>query len=104
METIWDIKDISAIDGLITQVRYYVSASQGSYNVDTEGCWEFRDPKMVVPFNEVTKEMIVEWVKGQTMQDGQNMVESRLLEQIESLKETQKINLPWLPQVFTPEI
>jgi hypothetical protein len=48
--------------------------------------------------------MIVGWIKDQTVRDGANMVEARLGEQIASLKAERETPLPWLPQVFTPEI
>ena len=51
----------------------------------------------------VTEEMIVEWIKEITMQDGENMIEKRLVEQLEALNKRQETPLPWLPQVFTPE-
>lgn len=101
----WKILSIEAPDGeLITQAKYFASVSEGSLTVETEGNWFFQEPTIKVPFAQVTEEMIVEWVKAETTRDGKNMVEERLNEQLEALKAQHKTPLPWLPQVFTPEI
>jgi len=38
------------------------------------------------------------------MADGKNMIEARLAEQMVNVVEQQARPLPWMPQVFTPEI
>ena len=105
METNWKILSIKAPDGqLITQARYLVRATQGELAVESEGNWAFLEPTLTVPFSDVTEEMIVGWIKDQTMRDEANMIESRLAEQIAAVKADKDVPLPWLPQVFTPEI
>lgn len=104
MKTTWLILAVQATDGLITQAKYYVVAKSGDYEVATEGNWFFQEPKITVPFEKVTEDMIVKWIKSQTMVDGKNIIESRLAEQLSSLAAQQKTQLPWMPQVFTPEI
>lgn len=99
----WKILSIEAQDGLILKAKYFASLSDNQNTVETEGYCHFLDPKMTVPFSDVTEEMIVEWIKEITMQDGENMIEKRLVEQLESLNKRQETPLPWLPQVFTPE-
>jgi len=56
-----------------------------------------------VPFEQVTEEMVVEWLKKDAMQEGKNIIESRLEEQVIALTK-QKVIPPWLPQVFTPNL
>lgn len=96
----WKILEIKADDGLITQAKYFVS-HQG---VETEGYWTFREPKLAVPFADVTEEMIVAWIQAETTEGKVNMIEKRLADQAEALKKEQETPLPWMPQVFTPEI
>ena len=96
----WKITGITADGDLITQAKYFVS-HQG---VETEGYWTFREPKLQVKFEDVTEDMIVKWIKAETMADGKNIIETRLAEQLTSLAAQQKTPLPWMPQVFTPEI
>jgi hypothetical protein len=48
--------------------------------------------------------MIAAWIQAETMQDGANMIEKRLNDQLNALKKQRVTPLPWAPQVFTPEI
>ena len=101
----WKILGVESPDGeLITTAKYFASVQENDLVVETEGFWSFREPKLNVAFADVTEEMIVAWVKAETMQDGVNMVEKRLNEQLEALKKQRPTSLPWLPQTFTPEI
>jgi hypothetical protein len=38
------------------------------------------------------------------MKDGQNIIKSRLQEQLELIKKSKSVVPPWKPQVFTPNI
>ena len=105
MTTKWKILGIDSHDGeLITQAKYFASVSDKDLIVETEGFWTFQEPKLNVAFANVTEDMIVAWIRAETMQDGANMVEVRLAEQLDALKKQRMTPLPWAPQVFTPEI
>lgn len=96
----WKILGIKADGDLITQAKYFVS-HQG---VETEGYWTFREPKLTVPFADVTEEMIVAWIQAETTEGKVNMIEQRLADQAAALAKECETPLPWMPQVFTPEI
>ena len=96
----WKITDIQATDGLITSAKYYVSLEKDGYFADTEGYWHFVEPTLKTPFDQVTEEMVIDWVKGES----ESQIEDRLNAQIESLKAERKTVAPWMPQVFTPEV
>jgi hypothetical protein len=101
----WKILGIDSPDGeLITQAKYFASVSDKDLVVETEGFWTFQEPKLNVAFANLTEDMIVAWIRAETMKDGTNMVEARLTEQLEALKKQRVTPLPWAPQVFTPEI
>lgn len=102
MNTTWKILGIKADGDLITQARYFARLENQFAAVETEGNWFFREPKMTVPFDQVTEAMIVEWIKAETMADGKNMIEARLAEQMVNVVKQQDRPLPWAPQVFTP--
>ena len=105
MTTKWKILGIDSPDGeLITSAKYFAFVSDNDLVVETEGFWTFQESKLNVAFADVTEDMIVAWVQAQTMQDGANMIEKRLNEQLEALKKQRVTPLPWAPQVFTPEI
>ena len=96
----WKITDINAVDGLIKQAKYHVVADDGQNIVETEGYWNFGDPVLSVPFDKVTEEMVASWIQKEAVQFGQNIIESRLKEQLEALS-AQKVLPPWVPQVFS---
>ena len=105
MSTQWKILSVSSPDGeLITQAKYFASVTDKDLLVETEGYWTFQEPKLNVQFSNVTEEMIVSWVQNETNQNGVNMIEKRLNEQLEALKKQRITLLPWASQVFTLEI
>ena len=96
----WKITDVHAEDGLIKEAKYHVTATDEDQSVETEGFWSFGDPVLNVPFEQVTEEMVVNWIKQDAIKFGQNIIESRLAEQLEALKKP-KVLPPWAAQVFT---
>ena len=101
----WKILGLSADDkGLITEARYYVSVEKKKYKVESEGNCFFKEPKLNIPFDQVTEENVIEWIKKETIQDGKNSVELRLNEQLEALASQRDTVVPWGPQIFTPNI
>lgn len=101
MKTTWKIFGIESPDGeLITQAKYFVAANDRDLVVETEGYWTFRQPKLNVALADVTEEMIVSWIQEET----ENAIEDRLAEQMAALKKQRVTPLPWMPQVFTPEL
>jgi hypothetical protein len=99
----WKIHEVEATDGLITNVKYSVIAREIDTVVETEGYWKFGDPVLRKPFEQVTEEDVIAWVRSDSMQNSVNIIESRLEEQVVAL-EKQKVIPPWLPQVFTPNL
>ena len=100
----WSITGTQAQDGLILCVKYHVTAKEDDLSVETEGYWMFDSPKLSVPFDQVTKEMIVAWIEKETMRDGVCVIKSRLQEQLDSLSKSQFTPPPWQPQTFTVEM
>ena len=97
MKIEWKILGIEANGELITQARYFAAASENKLVVETEGNWYFLEPKLSVPFADVTEEMIISWID-------KTGVEKRLTEQMAALKAQKVTVLPWLPQTFTPDL
>ena len=100
MEITWKITAIKAKDGLITQAQYRARAAQDDMAVETEGSWLFKGQRLVVPFDKVTEELVVGWIKNES--DG--LIEKRMEQQLKTLAERDQTPLPWMPQVFTPEL
>lgn len=95
----WKIHDIDATDGLIIEVKYSVLARELDTTVETEGYWKFGDPVLRKPFDKVTEEDVIDWLRADSIREGKNIIESRLEEQLANLEKS-KVKLPWAPQVF----
>lgn len=97
MKYTWKISDIYANDGLITRAKYHCTLEDGLV-VETEGVWNFLDPKLIVPFEEVTEETVANWIdaesKGAIVQNLQTQLQAQ----------PQPVLAPWLPQIYTPPI
>lgn len=99
----WEILGIESPDGnLITQAKYKASLIDDETIIETEGNWWFNDLSIKTPYDKVTEEMVISWIKQETTQNDVNSVESRLKEQFDSLSAANTVVAPWLPQVFTP--
>jgi len=103
MPITWKILEISAENGLITHAKYFVTASEDDKKVETEGNWWFQNPEIKVPFDQVTEQLVAQWIESETYKDGQNLITTRLEEQLKSL-EKQAVIPPWMPQVFKPDL
>lgn len=96
----WKITGIRAKDGLITEASYHVTLTDEDLVIETEGHWQFGNPVEKVPFDKVTEETVIEWLKKDAIQFGKNVIESALTDQLERLK-APKVLPPWVPQVFS---
>ena len=92
----WKITDIHANDGMIVSAKYHVKHIDGD-TVETEGYWHFSEFGNV-PFDQVTEEMVIEWIK---QADVENKIETNILKQ---MNQPQRVIAPWLPQTFTPQL
>jgi hypothetical protein len=93
----WKITDIQATDGLITSAKYHVVLEKDGYSADTEGYWNFIEPSLKTPFDQVTEEMVAGWIQTESA----GAIEQRLQDQITALAATKRVVAPWLPQTFS---
>ena len=101
MNFVWDITDAPSTDGLITSASYTVTLNDDQYSVSSEGHWIFDSPVMTTPYDQVTKEMIVQWIENTSTVDGASSIKSNLEKQLNALKNPQRTGLPWMPGTFT---
>ena len=101
MNFVWEITDAPSTDGLITSASYFVTLLDDQYSVSSEGHWVFDSPSMVTPYDQVTKEMIVQWIDDASTVDSVSSIKSNLEKQLIALKTPQKSGLPWMPGTFT---
>lgn len=95
---IWKILEVSAKDGVITHARYHVTATNEDKSVETEGNWYFDCPTAKVSFEQITEEMVANWIESEAVKDGKCHITARLEEQLEALEN--KVIPPWQPQIF----
>jgi hypothetical protein len=93
----WTITEMNAVEGVIKSVKYLAEMSEGDKKVASEGYWYFEQDDGI-PISALTEENVIEWVRQATMKDGQNMVEQRLIEQMNAM--AKPVHLPWKPAVF----
>lgn len=96
----WKITEIHAENDLIVWAKYHVAMQDGDFSADSEGYWHFANPTIKTPFDQVTEEMVADWIKDES----KGQIEQRLADQIEALKAHKKVVPPWMPQVFTPSV
>ena len=101
----WKILELSAKNEIITSAKYFCALEEDGLRVETEGNWKFRDPEgEMVPYSEVTEQMVIDWINQEAIRDGKNLITSRLEEQLSALQDQTPVVAPWLPQVYTPNI
>lgn len=93
----WSITEMNAIEGVVKSVKYLAELSDNDQKVQSEGYWYF-DQNGGNPLESLTEDQVIEWVRQATMKEGQNMVEQRLIEQMNAI--AKPVQLPWKPAVF----
>jgi hypothetical protein len=99
----WRIDEIEAQHGVITAVKYHISHVENDQLVESEGNWTFRKPHTEVLFDQVTEELVIEWIQEDEIIDGNPVISGRILEQHKELAK-EKVIAPWKPQIFIPNI
>ena len=93
----WTITEMNAVEGVIKSVKYLAELSENGQKVESEGYWYF-EQNDGLPISALTENNVIEWVRQATMKDGQNMVEQRLIEQLNAL--AKPVQLRWIPAKF----
>ena len=61
----WDIAQLEreTADGYVYTAHYTVGAGNGTYSAGAYGSVNFERPETLVPFADLTKDQVIEWVK-----------------------------------------
>lgn len=61
----WKIAQLEreTVDGFVFIAHYTVNASDGTYSASAYGSVNFQRPENLVPFDDLTEELIVEWTQ-----------------------------------------
>lgn len=84
-------------------VKYYVSGTDGKNKVESEGYHYFSEGVVCKPFSEIKEEDLTRWVEQDTTKDEVNLIKLNIENQLEALKNSEKVQFPWLANTFTIE-
>lgn len=98
----WSILEVYG-DQKISKVRYLLKAQDEQNIVETEGYHSFFEGTVYKPYEETKEEDLIRWLDKDTTQDDVNIIKLNLEKQLESLKNSQKIELPWVASTFSIE-
>ena len=96
----WSFLDIYADGDSINRCRYKLSATDDQNTVETEGYWDFTPNSQPAPTNQLTEQLMANWIEKDSTKEEDNPIKSRLIEQLEALKSSQKIEAPWKAKTF----
>ena len=98
--TAWDVTNMgrTIADGAIFAVQYTVMVFDRGEQAAAEGTLDLdpADPETMVAYPEVTKELVVDWIKAKLGEEKIAEIEQTLLAVIsEKLSPTKALGVPW---------
>ena len=94
----WNIVNLEreTSDGYVYTAHYTVDANDGTYSAGAYGSIGFERPETLIPYMDLTKEQVVEWVKEALGADKVLEIGQALLAQIEEQRNpTKSSGVPW---------
>jgi len=97
--TTWDIAQLEreTADGYVFTAHYTVNSTDGTYNAGAYGSVGFERPETLVPYADLTKDVVIGWVKEAIGgADKVAEVEAALQAQLDEQKTPTKASgMPW---------
>lgn len=94
----WNIAQLEreTLDGFVFTAHYTVDAKDEAYSSGAYGSVGLERPENLLPFADLTKEQVIEWVKEKLGEESVANVETALLNQIEEQRFPSKASgTPW---------
>jgi len=96
----WNIVNLErqTADGVVFMVHYTVNAEDGTYSAGAYGSLglEAPEPGSMTPFDSLTEEVVVGWVKGKFGDEKVTEIEAALQEQLnQKHAPTKAAGVPW---------
>ena len=83
-------------DGFVFTAHYSISAKNAAYSAGAYGSIGFERPDSLVPYSDITEEMVVEWVKDALTEEKVEQVFKALQSQLdEQAAPTKAAGVPW---------
>ena len=97
----WKIEqmDRQTSNGLVTTVHWRANATEDSYSATSYGSVGLTAGQSLIPFADLTKEVVIGWVKDKLGEEQVTAVEESLAAQIEAQKEP--VSASGLPAAWT---
>jgi hypothetical protein len=101
MTITWNIEqmDRQTSNGLVTTVHWRANANEDSYSATSYGSVGLTAGQSLIPFADLTKEVVIGWVKSKLGTEQVTAVEESLTAQIEAQKEP--VSASGLPAAWT---
>ncbi len=95
----WAIANLEreTADGFVYTAHYTVNATDGeAYSAGAYGSIGFERPEELIPFDDLTQEIVIEWVKEKLGEEQVEKVETALQSQIDEKRAPTKASgTPW---------
>ena len=83
-------------DGFVFTAHYSISAKNAAYSAGAYGSIGFERPDSLVPYSDITEEMVVKWVKDALTEEKVEQIEEALQSQLdEQAAPTKAAGVPW---------
>lgn len=84
-------------DGFVFTAHYTVNASDGVYTSGAYGSLGFERPDNLIPFSELTEEIVIGWVKEKFGEEKVVEIEAALQSQLDEQRHpTKAAGVPWV--------
>lgn len=94
----WNIANLEreTADGFVYTAHYTVDANDGTYSAGAYGSIGFERPEDLIPYMDLTKDEVVQWVKDALGEEKVLEIGQALLAQIEEQRNPSKAaGVPW---------
>ena len=94
----WSIANLEreTADGFVYTVHYTVNAADDTYSAGAYGSIGLERPDTLIPFADLTEEVVVGWVKDQFGAEKVTEIEAALQAQLDEQRQpTKAAGLPW---------
>ena len=83
-------------DGFVFTAHYTIDANDGTYSAGAYGSIGFERPEDLIPYMDLQKEQVIDWVKEALGEDKVAEIEAALAAQIEEQRNPSKATgVPW---------
>ena len=97
--TVWNIANLEreTSDGYVFTAHYTVDANDGTYSAGAYGSIGLERPETLISYSDLTKELVVGWVKDKLGTEQVEAIEAALQAQLdEQNAPTKAAGVPWL--------